>query len=452
MDPREELMALRRMAELEAKATAQPSSGIPGPRQRGFLETIGAPIEALSQGVISGGGNVMFGGQQLLGKGLSAIGAERAGQALIEDAARRRAEAQAAVAPFKQEFPITTGAGELGAEVLASAPIGGVIAAPLKAIPAAAPLAQAIRTGGFSTGRAVQGAPVATRAADLATRAAGGAITGGATAGLINPEEAATGAVVGAGVAAAAPPIVKTLAKSAGFLQDAFTGRLAQVGAGKIARDVAGDRIGAIRAALEASPADITAAQATSGIQKNAWQALGAMTSKTDEMSALLKRQAADDLSVLQRMAEGGNETQARSAYEQSIQRLNQLTADMRNVELQAANQAGQTINKLAPIQAQREASMINALREGMPANLPSGAAGTPAPGVSGIHAGTEALQRANVAEDAARRLMVSRSRGARGVISEGPVPGVNDKKIERALAAIAFWSMVCIPCEYVFK
>jgi hypothetical protein len=91
------------------------------------------------------------------------------------------------------------------------------------------------------------------------------------------------------------------------------------------------------------------------------------MTSKTDQVSALLKRQAADDLAQLQRMAEGGNETEARAAYEASIKRLNQLTADMRNVELQAANQAAQTVNQLAPKMAQREASMVNALRGGMP-------------------------------------------------------------------------------------
>jgi hypothetical protein len=132
-------------------------------------------------------------------------------------------------------------------------------------------------------------------------------------------------------------------------------------------------------------------------------------------------------------MAEGGNETEMRAAYDQSIKRLNQLTADLRNVPLQAANQAAQTINQLAPKLEQRQASMVNALREGMPANLPSGAAGTPAPGVSGIHAGTEALQRANVAEDAARRLMVQRSQGARGMMSEAPFSGANDRRIESA-------------------
>lgn len=347
---------------------AKPSE-IPAPRkERGFLETIGAPIEAMSQGVISGGGNVVLGGQRLLGMGLEKIGATDTGKFLQEDAARRLAQSQATVAPFKQEFPVFTGAGELGAEIIGTGPVGKVIAAPLKAIPAAAPLAQAIRTGGFSTGRAVQaGAPLTARAADVATRAAGGAILGGATSGIINPEEAGTGALVGATVPFVAPPVVQALAKSSGFLKDAFTGQLAAVKAGKISRDVAGDQIAAIRAALAAAPDDLTAAQATAGVQKNAFQALGAFANKTDEMSLKLKQQADADIALLQRMAEGGNATEMRRAYEASIKRLNQLTADMRNVELQAANQAAQTANRLAPQLQQREASMINALRGGMP-------------------------------------------------------------------------------------
>jgi hypothetical protein len=410
------------------------SSGIPGPRQRGFFETIGAPIEAMSQGVISGGGNVMLGAQRLLGKGLSAVGAADTGTFLQEDAARRLAQSQATVAPFKQEFPVFTGAGELGGEVLGTGPVGMAIAAPLKAIPAAAPLAQAIRTGGFSKG-------------NLAIRAAGGATLGGASAAIINPDEAETGALIGGTVAAVAPPVVKALAKSSGFLKDAFTGQLAAVKAGRISRDVAGDRLATIRAALAAAPDDLTAAQATAGVQKNAFQALGKFASRTDEMSLKLKQQADADFADLQRMMEGGNATEARAAYEASIKRLNQLTEDMRNVELQAANQAAQTTNRLAPQLQQREASMINALRQGMPAPVPAPLSGGliqgtvtgPArTGQSTVAAGTEALQRANVAEDAARRLMVSRSRGARGVMSEGPVSGVNDRKLERANRFVA--------------
>lgn len=367
-------------------------SEVPGPRkQRGFFETIGAPIEAAAAGVISGGGNVMFGGQELLGRGLEKLGATDIGRSLVQDALRRRAESQATVAPFKQEFPIATGAGELGAEILATAPVGGAIAAPLKAIPAAAPLAQAIRTGGFSTGRTVAGAPIAARATDLATRAAGGAITGGAASALINPAEAESGALGGAAVAVVAPPVVNALAKSGGFLRDAFTGRLADVKAGKISRQVAGDRINAIRAALAAAPEDLTAAQAASGVQRDAWQALGEFASKTDDMTVRLKQQAANDLAQLQRMAEGGNATEARQAYEQSIQRLNQLTADMRNIELGAANQAGQTINRLAPQLQQRQASMVNALRGGIPV-------GEARVGQATISPATEAAQQAATA------------------------------------------------------
>ena len=426
-------------AKIGLKTPVAPPSEIPAQRkERGFFETLGAPIQAASEGVISGVGNVMFGGQRLVGMGLEKVGpqgsnAEYYGRALQEDAARRLAESQGRVAPFKQEFPVSTGAGELAAEVGATFPVGGMIAAPLRAIPAAAPLSQAIRSGGFSTGKVLpKGTPAAARLADIGTRSAGGAITGGATAAVINPADTETGAMIGAAIPLAGTT-VNYLAKGAGFLKDAFTGQLAAVKAGKISREVAGDRINAIRAALAAAPEDLTAAQAAAGVQSNAFQALGAFAAKTDDISLKLKQQAADDIAVLQRMAEGGNETEARRAYEESIQRLNQLTQDMRNVELGAANQAARTINQLAPQAQQRQASMVNALREGMPPNLPSGAAGTPAPGVSGIHAGTEALQRRNVADDAARRLMVARSQASRGMVSEPVVPGVNDRKVARA-------------------
>lgn len=184
-------------------ASAVPSE-IPAPRTRRDLferelRESAAPFVGFSSGV----GNVMFGGQRLLGKGFSALGAEDTGAFLQADAAKRLAQEQAKVAPYKQEFPLRTGAGELAAEVLATYPVGGAIAAPLKLLPKAAPLAQAIRTGGGSTGRVVQGRSAG--AADLGIRVAGGAITGGATAGVINLDDAGTGAVVGAAVPLAAP-------------------------------------------------------------------------------------------------------------------------------------------------------------------------------------------------------------------------------------------------------
>jgi hypothetical protein len=201
-----------------AQYAAPPPSGIPGPRQtRGEmlqqeLRQLAAPFVGFSTGV----GNVMFGGQELLGKGLQAVGATDTGTALAADAVRRRAETQAAAAQYKQEFPIATGAGELGAEVLATAPVGaglGFVAAKGGA-PA---LGQAIRTGGFSTGRTATTA--GQKAANLGIRVAGGAATGGATSALVNPAEFETGALVGAALPVAASVVAPVVRGATNFIK-----------------------------------------------------------------------------------------------------------------------------------------------------------------------------------------------------------------------------------------
>ena len=235
-----------------AKQYGGAATSVAPTKERGFLETIGAPIEAASQGVISGVGNVVLGGQRLLGMGLEKVGAKDTGTFLQEDAARRLAQSQATVAPFKREFPISTGAGELGGEVLGTGPVGMALAAPLRAIPAAAPLAQSIRSGGFSKG-------------NLATRAAGGAVTGGATAALLNPAEAESGALIGGTVAAVAPPAINLLAKGASKIADIR--QMPNQLAAKIARDSLGtpEQVAAARAAMQDAQAaglDITAQQA----------------------------------------------------------------------------------------------------------------------------------------------------------------------------------------------
>jgi hypothetical protein len=233
-------------------------------KQRGFFGAVGAPFQALSEGVISGGGNVMFGGQRLVGQGLQAVGATQAGQALITDAQRRQAESQARVAPFKQEYPMSTGTGELGAEIAATYPVGAGLGFVVgKVAPAAAPLAQAIRTGGFSTGRTVQGG--AARAADLGIRAAGGATLGGASSAIINPDEAATGAMIGGAVPVVAPVLNRLV--QTGVSKIADIRQMPNQLAAKIARDSLGtpEQVAAAKTALQeaqASGLDLTAQQA----------------------------------------------------------------------------------------------------------------------------------------------------------------------------------------------
>jgi hypothetical protein len=117
--------------------------------------------------------------------------------------------------------------GKLGMEVAGTMGVGGGIANTLRTVPTiartAAPLLDAIGSSGFTAG-GMTGIP------GLATRMAGGAVTGGASAGLISPEDAKTGVLIGA----ASAPIV--------------------MGAGKLGEYV-GDKIVASRAAQAAEAA-----------------------------------------------------------------------------------------------------------------------------------------------------------------------------------------------------
>lgn len=94
--------------------------------------------------------------------------------------------------------------GEVTADVAGTAGAGGVLVKGLtKVAPAIAQsspaLMAAIESGGFSLGKT---APVATTAAqvgkNIATRSTGGAINGAVSAGLVNPNDASTGALIGA--------------------------------------------------------------------------------------------------------------------------------------------------------------------------------------------------------------------------------------------------------------
>lgn len=83
---------------------------------------------------------------------------------------------------------------KLGAEIAGTSGVGGLLAKGLAAVPGLATafpgLVNAVQTGGMSA-NGVQGLP------GVITRAAGGAINGAATAGLVNPEDAKTGALIG---------------------------------------------------------------------------------------------------------------------------------------------------------------------------------------------------------------------------------------------------------------
>jgi hypothetical protein len=216
----------------------------------------------------------------------------------------------------------------------------------------------------------------------------------------------------------------------------------------KIARAAAGKEIDAIRAALRgADPSDLPA-QATANIDRKAWQSLNELGASLDETDVILRRQSEGMLADLSRIARGGNATEIRNAIEESRRVLNDLTRPMRERELAAANQAAQTMARLGPQAAQRQQSMISALRQGQPmpvpvqpANQPMAdlygtvpgrnlvqgfAPGTPLPGQATVVPSVEAAQRTAAAVQQLERVV------------PGEIPAVSATQAARVQAAAA--------------
>ena len=114
-------------------------------------------------------------------------------------------ERKASIASLMQENADTESlaykGGELTADIAGTAGAGGMLAKGLRMIPGVASAApkvlSAIETGGFKLG-APAAATKLGMAADAGTRTLGGAITGGLSAGLVDPQTAGVGAAIGA--------------------------------------------------------------------------------------------------------------------------------------------------------------------------------------------------------------------------------------------------------------
>lgn len=173
-------------------------------------------VKALAGGLGAGAGKTALGLQHWAGKGLQGVGMDKAGQWLVDDAASGRAKIEQEMAPLKASNPFAAGLGNLGGEVLATLPVGGVLG---KGAIAAAPMVAkvapvvgqwlkkfgvALETGGMKTGAPAAPLRSLAGASDLVTRSAGGAAAGGVTAGLAEPGQEGMGAFIG-GIA---PPAI----------------------------------------------------------------------------------------------------------------------------------------------------------------------------------------------------------------------------------------------------
>jgi hypothetical protein len=230
-----------------------------------------------------------------------------AGKGLSLDANRqRRADMTAGLASMGADTDsLAFGGGKVLTEIGGTMGMGGALANVAgRALPVAmAPVLDAVRTAGMSSG-GVQGA------AGLGVRALGGGITGAASAGLVNPEDAALGAGVGAalpGVLQAGGAVGRAVGSSA---RGMFAGDQAKGGMEiakaldlKSASEIEAT-IAKLRAAKEMVPGSVpTAAQALRTPQAGIVQRVVSDSAGGGALRDQLAAQNAARLAALERVA-----------------------------------------------------------------------------------------------------------------------------------------------------
>jgi len=175
---------------------------------------------SIAAGIGKGVGTTALGLQKLIGQGIDKLGGlgsdgdpnviQRAGQWLVNDADTGREKLTNELAPYKDANPLSAGGGELGGEILATLPVGGVLAKGAQALGAAPTIVRALQTTGMTTGAKV--APgVVPAIKNMATRIGAGAAAGGGAGVLVDQDSAGTAAAI-----SGAMPVVGKLAAAAG--------------------------------------------------------------------------------------------------------------------------------------------------------------------------------------------------------------------------------------------
>lgn len=322
-------------------------------------------------GVGRGANRVLGGAYGLVGQAADRIGLDGIGNAMIDQANAYQNFMDTQNAPYREANTGFNQTGQFAGEVAATAPVAGVvgrgIAAGGQAVARVAPRAgqilervgQATQAGGFLPSAvrapAAGAAPaLAERAGNLAVRAAGGAISGGTQAALINEEDAAAGATIGALL----PTIAARPAKWAlnrlltGF--EALTGSLGRSRASEIVRQSLGVDYDTALAALRNAGPDVTAQQALveAGVEPAAFMGIGAgvRAVEPDAFLGIEAAQRAARQGSIDRLAGGANLTDAQLAQRAEKAALRDATVPMQQAELAAADASG-TLD-VAPVSA----------------------------------------------------------------------------------------------------
>ena len=175
--------------------------------------------------------------------------------------------------------------------------IGGVAGKAVQALPFVSKANDAIKIADAAN-------KVASRGAQTVSRVVAPGVTGAATGGTVgylssegDLRDAGQGALYGGAAGAILPSATKATASGLGGLWDRVTGRVGQVHAGEIGRKAAGDQLPQIRQALADAPDNITAGQATVGVNQPVFAALDAFAKTKGGQSKyyydLAKEQAA---------------------------------------------------------------------------------------------------------------------------------------------------------------
>jgi hypothetical protein len=192
----EEEFEFRHRLEQESSAPEKPAGYLD--RLKGNTKAIAGEMKDAAMGAVRGAGSI---GNTLIAINSMGQAGSMKERAAGMDAGLKELGADPSSLSYK--------AGKLGGEIAGTAGAGGVLAQGAKAAGAVPEVVNALRTGGFTVGPTQRGALDA-----LAVRTLGGAATGGATVGLASPEDAGSGAAIGA----ALPGAMKAVGAAGGLV------------------------------------------------------------------------------------------------------------------------------------------------------------------------------------------------------------------------------------------
>lgn len=161
----------------------------PEPQSQSMLSSIGQGAGNLAAGALRGAGSIGATLLSPLDAAARAVGVENS---FIGRSDRRQAMDSGLQAAGAEPDSWMYQGGKLASEIAGTAGVGGVLANGARAVGASPALIQSLATSGMRAG-----GPGTGTAANFALRTLGGGASGAAAAGLVNPEDVGTGALIG---------------------------------------------------------------------------------------------------------------------------------------------------------------------------------------------------------------------------------------------------------------